>query len=106
ELRIRLVRALSFTGGRTIGVADVFPAEPAETIEPAEENDSSNGSTLNNARADAERQRIVEVLRVHRGRVGRAAQSLGVSRVTLWAKMKRLDLAAQAFSADRATVSA
>jgi DNA-binding NtrC family response regulator len=99
ELRNRLVRALSFADGRTIGVADVFPDEPAETNEPAKENDTSIKSTLNNARADAERQRIVEALRVHRGRVGRAAQSLGVSRVTLWAKMKRLNLAAQAFSA-------
>ena len=55
-------------------------------------------TTLNSALADAERQRIAEALRAHRGRVGRAAQSLGISRVTLWAKMKRLDLAAPAFS--------
>jgi len=42
-------------------------------------------TTLNSALADAERQRIAEALRAHRGRVGRAAQSLGISRVTLWA---------------------
>jgi hypothetical protein len=54
-------------------------------------------TTLNSALADAERQRIAEALRAHRGRVGRAAQSLGISRVTLWAKMKRLNLAPQAF---------
>jgi hypothetical protein len=34
-------------------------------------------TTLNSALADAERQRIAEALRAHRGRVGRAAQKPG-----------------------------
>jgi len=57
----------------------------------------SSRSSLNSARAAAERQRIVEALTRHQGRVGRAAESLGVSRVTLWTKMKRFGLSPQAF---------
>jgi DNA-binding NtrC family response regulator len=89
ELRNRLVRALSFANGGRIGVADVFPGEVAEGVVP------SSKSTLNSARAAAERQRIVEALSRHQGRVGRAAESLGISRVTLWTKMKRFGISPQ-----------
>lgn len=89
ELRNRLVRAMSFANGGKIGVIDVFPGEAAEEMA------SSFKSTLNSARATAERQRIVEALTRHRGRVGRAAESLGISRVTLWTKMKRFGLSPQ-----------
>lgn len=96
ELRNRLVRALNFAKGNKIKTEDVFPSEPiaekpiaerpiAEMREPAK-------ATLHNARAEAERQRITEALALHQGRVGLAAMSLGISRVTLWAKMKRLGL--------------
>ena len=94
ELRNRLFSALSFADGHKIGIADVFPNELPKKSNPSM-------TTLNSALADAERQRIAEALRAHRGRVGRAAQSLGISRVTLWAKMKRLNLAPQAFSATK-----
>jgi DNA-binding NtrC family response regulator len=90
ELRNRLVRALSFANSGKIGVTDVFPGEATEETAP------SSKSTLNSARAAAERQRIVEALTRHRGRVGRAAESLGISRVTLWTKMKRFGLSPQA----------
>jgi DNA-binding NtrC family response regulator len=95
ELRNRLVRALSFANGGKIGVADVFPSEVAEGMAP------SSKSTLNSVRAAAERQRIVEALTRHQGRVGRAAESLGISRVTLWTKMKRLGLSHQPFPANK-----
>lgn len=94
ELHNRLVGALSFADGREIGIADVFPNELPQEGRPSR-------TTLSGALADAERQRIAEALGAHRGRVGRAAQSLGISRVTLWAKMKRLNLAPQAFSATK-----
>jgi DNA-binding NtrC family response regulator len=97
ELRNRLVRALSFADGGKIAVADVFPNEFAEEGNPS-------ATTLNSARADAERHRIVEVLKLHQGRVGRAAQSLGISRVTLWSKMKRFKLSSQSFSTDSDTL--
>jgi DNA-binding NtrC family response regulator len=90
ELRNRLVRALSFANGGKITIADLFPAETAEEIP------SSTKFTLTSARAEAERERIVAALTQNQGRIGRAAQSLGVSRVTLWTKMKRLGLSANA----------
>jgi DNA-binding NtrC family response regulator len=90
ELRNRLVAALSFANSGKITIADVFPAETSAEIP------SPSRYTLNTARAEAERERIVEALKQHQGRIGRAAQSLGVSRVTLWTKMKRLGLSAHA----------
>jgi transcriptional regulator of acetoin/glycerol metabolism len=49
-------------------------------------------ATLEEARSKAERQRIVEALATHDGRIADTARSLGISRVTLWGKMKRLGL--------------
>jgi DNA-binding NtrC family response regulator len=94
ELRNRLVQALSFADGRKIGVADVFPNELPEGSNPPT-------ATLNSARADAERHHIVETLKLHQGRIGRTARSLGISRVTLWSKMKRLKIVPQILSADK-----
>ena len=91
ELRNRLVRALSFARGGKIGVSDLFPDELAERMT------LSSKSTLNSACAAAERQRVAEALTRHKGRVARAAESLGVSRVTLWTKMKRFGLSPQSF---------
>jgi len=86
ELRNRLVRALTFAAGGGIGIADIFPGEVADDIKLSEK------LTLNGARVEAERERIVEALTLSQGRIGRAAESLGISRVTLWTKMKRLGI--------------
>jgi DNA-binding NtrC family response regulator len=91
ELRNRLVRALSFANGGKIGVSDLFPDELAEGMA------LTSKSTLNSTRAAAERQRVAEALTRHKGRVAQAAESLGVSRVTLWTKMKRFGLSPQSF---------
>jgi DNA-binding NtrC family response regulator len=86
ELRNRLTRAASFAKSDTIVAADLFPdSHVAEHIEPPR-------ATLEDVRAHAERRRIVEVLAAHKGRIGDTARGLGISRVTLWAKMKRLGL--------------
>jgi DNA-binding NtrC family response regulator len=47
---------------------------------------------LDQARGEAERQYIAKALAQNNGRVGKTARSLGISRVTLWMKMKRLQL--------------
>jgi two-component system C4-dicarboxylate transport response regulator DctD len=91
ELRNRLVRALSFANNGKIGVADLFPTEVTEGMAPTSKD------TLNSARAAAERERVAEALTRHKGRVAQAAESLGVSRVTLWTKMKRFGLSPQSF---------
>ena len=68
ELRNRLVRALSFANNGKIGVADLFEGMAL-----------TSKSTLNSARAAAERERVAEALTRHKGRVAQAAESLGVS---------------------------
>ena len=86
----RRPRRRTANGGK-IGVADLFPDKLAERVE------LSSKSTLFSVRAAAERQRVAEALTRHKGRVARAAESLGVSRVTLWTKMKRFGLSPQSF---------
>jgi DNA-binding NtrC family response regulator len=87
ELRNRLTRAASFVKSDRIAAADLFP--DVRSPEPIQ---ASPKATLEDVRANAERQRIVEVLAAHKGRIGDSARGLGISRVTLWAKMKRLGL--------------
>jgi len=86
ELRNRLVRAMSFTNNGKIGVEDLFPDIRLEEVGAAPL------PTLEEARVDAERHRILDALEAHEGRIGHTARSLGISRVTLWAKMKRLGI--------------
>jgi two-component system NtrC family response regulator len=97
ELRNRLVRGLSFANGGKIGVSDLFPDELAERVA------LSSKSTLNSVRAAAERERVAEALTRHKGGVARAAASLGISRVTLWTKMKRFGLSPQSFRTSKET---
>jgi two-component system, NtrC family, response regulator HydG len=49
-------------------------------------------STLAEAREAAERQQIERALEETDGRVAKAAELLGVSRTTLWDKMRRIGL--------------
>jgi DNA-binding NtrC family response regulator len=86
ELRNRLVRAVSFGMSSKIGIADLFPdIRASDTLR-------SPRATLEETRSNAERQRIVEALATHNGRIADTARSLGISRVTLWGKMKRFGL--------------
>jgi DNA-binding NtrC family response regulator len=55
---------------------------------------------LDEARVEAERQHIAQALAQNSGRVGETARSLGISRVTLWTKMKRLRLSNGPISPD------
>jgi DNA-binding NtrC family response regulator len=84
ELHNRLLRAMSFAAGDKIGVEDLFPDIRLD------EAIAAPLPTLEEARIDAERQRIIDALAANEGRIGHTAQSLGISRVTLWTKMKRL----------------
>jgi DNA-binding NtrC family response regulator len=86
ELRNRLMRAMSFASNAKIGIRDLFPDIRLDEgiITPL--------PTLEEARSGAERQRIVDALAAHEGRIGQTAHSLGISRVTLWGKMKRLGI--------------
>ena len=52
-------------------------------------------STLSEARDEAERRQIEMALKETGGHIIEAARILGISRTTLWEKMRRLGLAAE-----------
>lgn len=84
ELRNRIVRASIASPGPLISPTDLFPdQDPVDTgPEP----------TLTEARRDAERSVIEAALAENKGRIVETARSLGISRVTLWSKMKRFGI--------------
>ncbi|WP_372623829.1 sigma-54-dependent transcriptional regulator [Falsiroseomonas sp.] len=108
ELRNRIQRAVLLAGSAHIGVADLFPehaVEPAarsgaelarEAGHAAEERDGAEDNedlhSLAEIRKAAEREHIRRVLERCGGRVGDAARALGVSRTTLWERMRRLEV--------------
>lgn len=85
ELRNRVVRACLLAEGAAISAADLFPDRP-----PAGE---SGELELEAARRDAERRVIEAALAENGGRIVETAKALGISRVTLWSKMKRFGIA-------------
>jgi DNA-binding NtrC family response regulator len=91
ELRNCVVRAISLATNDAIGLNDLFPYAIR-----SESETTPRTTPLREARTDAERQRILAALAVHDGKIARTAHSLccglGISRVTLWAKTKRLGL--------------
>ena len=50
----------------------------------------AEGQPLEKVREEAERQHILSILRLTSGNRAQAARLLGISRKTLWKKMKRL----------------
>ena len=88
ELRNRVARALALTDGMVVSAHDVFPERE---LDP-QSAPGTDMATLEAARDDAERQAIAAALRAAGGKVAAAAAALGISRVTLWSKMKRLGL--------------
>jgi DNA-binding NtrC family response regulator len=90
ELCNRVERAVALTPAPRLAAADLFadavlaPA-PAATDEP-------RVGTLAEARDEAERRQIHAALKETEGQLNRAAALLGVSRTTLWEKMRRLGI--------------
>lgn len=90
ELRNRVERAITLATGEWIMPADLFPeaqrARPdvAIAVQP-----------LVLARDAAERREIERALRQTGGQIAEAAKLLGVSRTTLWDRMRRFEIAAE-----------
>ena len=72
---------------------DLFPEQASATLEGTEPTRPI--VTLSEAREDAERRQIEIALKETRGHLIEAARLLGVSRTTLWEKMRRLGLAVE-----------
>jgi DNA-binding NtrC family response regulator len=87
ELRNRLERALGVSGGAPLLSAQALFPEQALPGQPAERVVS-----LAEARERAERLHIEEALHQTGGEIARTAALLGISRTTLWEKMRRLGL--------------
>jgi len=85
ELVNRVERAAVLARGPRLDVADLFP-------EWTEGPCALRGGALAEVRDAAERVRIEQVLAECGGRTGEAARRLGISRTTLWEKMRRLGL--------------
>ena len=89
ELRNRVERAVALTRTEWIMPADFFPdrLKPLPTGAPV-------FATLSQARDDAEKRQIERALKETGGLILDAAHLLGVSRTTLWDKMRRLGVTA------------
>lgn len=87
ELRNRIERAIALAHTPWIGVEQLFPPSmPDRSVQ------ETAPATLAEARAFAERQTIKAALDRAAGRIDDAAKSLGISRSTLFEKMKKLDV--------------
>ena len=87
ELRNRLERAL--------GLSDGAPQLQAQAIFPEQvllDHPGERVASLAEARERAERLHIEEAIRQTGGEIAKAAVLLGISRTTLWEKMRRLGL--------------
>jgi two-component system, NtrC family, response regulator HydG len=89
ELRNRIERAVALATGPWLMPADIFPELHSALIDGAD-------STLPLAavRDAAEKRQIERVLKESNGQVIEAARRLGISRTTLWEKMRRYELVA------------
>jgi transcriptional regulator with PAS, ATPase and Fis domain len=87
ELRNRMERAIALNLGGTISPQDLFPEKklPPSSAQTAPRS-------LSDAREAAEKQQITLSLAENQGQIGKTAEALGVSRTTLWEKMKRYGL--------------
>jgi transcriptional regulator with PAS, ATPase and Fis domain len=85
ELRNRLERAIGLADGTAQLSAQALFPEESLLVSP-----SDRIASLAEARERAERIQIEEAIRQTGGELGKAATLLGVSRTTLWDKMRRL----------------
>jgi DNA-binding NtrC family response regulator len=87
ELRNRVERAVALARGPWIAAVDLFPDL---VIDPPDEADLPPLAAVRDA---AERRHILAALERTEGHIKKAADLLGVSRTTLWEKMRRLGIA-------------
>ncbi len=85
ELRNRVERAVALASGAWITAGDLFPEQAVPVAD-------ARPDSLAAARDAAERRQIVAALEQTGGQIKKAAELLGISRTTLWERMRRLDL--------------
>jgi DNA-binding NtrC family response regulator len=87
ELKNRIERAIALAGGRWVMPGDLFP----ERCDRAS-RDNDTIAPLGVAREDAEKRHIQRALTMTGGAILPAAKALGISRTTLWERMRRYGL--------------
>lgn len=87
ELRLRMERAMALALDEWITPIDLFPERGFGSWKG-----QPNVTSLAEARSAAERRQIERALALHEGQLAKAAKTLGISRTTLWEKMKRQGL--------------
>ena len=97
ELENRIDRAAALAEAPQLGVADLFPDHPDREpvmrgAETGRNREAGIGMTLAEVRDAAERAHIAATLEATKGGVQEAAARLGISRTTLWEKMRRHNL--------------
>jgi DNA-binding NtrC family response regulator len=93
ELQNRVERAVALTDGDTITTADLFPdTRPFQAASTARA--PQGGLTLAEVRDAAEKTHIAATLRATGNGIQETANRLGISRTTLWEKMRRLGISA------------
>ena len=75
-------RAMALADETDLGATDLFPERALDERLPPQ--------TLSDARGQAELAQIERALELSGGRLGEAAERLGISRTTLWKRRKRL----------------
>ena len=90
ELKNRVERAVTLANGEWIMPMDMFP-DLVELEHPI----IKAFATLSETRDLAERRQIERAIKETNGHIIEAAKLLGISRTTLWEKMRRLDVAAE-----------
>lgn len=87
ELKNRVERAVTLANGESIMPMDLFP-DLAESEHPL----IQAFATLSQTRDFAERRQIERAIKETNGHIIEAAKLLGISRTTLWEKMRRLEV--------------
>jgi DNA-binding NtrC family response regulator len=86
ELRNRVERAVMLAQGPWIGPGDLFPEHGDTTSDP------DRIPSLEEVRREAERRHIFRALQLTGGEIITTAEALGISRTTLWEKMRKLGI--------------
>jgi DNA-binding NtrC family response regulator len=93
ELENCIARAVTLGDGKTIDVSDLPPAIRAEPAEPGSAGIPEASSLSTTALAEMERMTILRVFEQAHGDKALAGKMLGISRATLYRKLKRYNIA-------------
>jgi DNA-binding NtrC family response regulator len=92
ELENCIARAVTLGDGKTIDVSDLPPAIRAEQNETGSSRAPDAGSLSTTALAEMERMTILRVFEQAHGDKALAGKMLGISRATLYRKLKRYNI--------------